>query len=79
MKVQRQVSKERNMVAGVSPGKVSEEIKTWVVDRDLKQGDKLPNEAEMIALFGVSKGTVREAFDPRSRRANQHPNGSGWR
>ena len=51
------------MVAKKSrPVKVSEEIKTWVVDRDLKQGDKLPNEAEMIALFGVSKGTVREAL-----------------
>jgi len=51
------------MVAKKSrPVKVSEEIKTWVVDRDLKQGDRLPNEAEMIAIFGVSKGTVREAL-----------------
>ena len=42
------------MVAKKSrPVKVSEEIKTWVVDRDLKQGDRLPNEAEMIAIFGV--------------------------
>ncbi|MDF1669534.1 MAG: FCD domain-containing protein [Roseovarius sp.] len=44
------------------PVKVAEEIKQWVVDRDLKKGDKLPNEAEMIALFAVSKGTVREAL-----------------
>ena len=51
------------MVAKKSrPVIVSEEIKTGVVDRDLKQGDKLPNEAEMIALFRVSKGTVREAL-----------------
>ena len=51
------------MVAKKSrPVKDSEEIKTWVVDRDLKQGDRLPNEAEMIAIFGVSKGTVREAL-----------------
>jgi DNA-binding FadR family transcriptional regulator len=51
------------MVAKKSrPVKVSDEIKKWVVDRDLKQGDRLPNEAEMIALFGVSKGTVREAL-----------------
>jgi DNA-binding FadR family transcriptional regulator len=51
------------MVAKKSrPVKVSEEIKTWVVDRDLNQGDRLPNEAEMIAIFGVSKGTVREAL-----------------
>ena len=28
----------------------------------MKQGDKLPNEGEMITKFGVSKGTVREAL-----------------
>ncbi len=44
------------------PVQVADEIKTWVVERDLKEGDRLPNEAEMIALFGVSKGTVREAL-----------------
>jgi GntR family transcriptional repressor for pyruvate dehydrogenase complex len=44
------------------PVRVAEEIKTWVVERDLQQGDKLPNETEMIAQFGVSKGTVREAM-----------------
>ena len=44
------------------PVQVADQIKEWVVDRDLKQGAKLPNEAEMIALFGVSKGTVREAM-----------------
>lgn len=44
------------------PVKVADQIKEWVVERDLKQGAKLPNEAEMITLFGVSKGTVREAM-----------------
>lgn len=44
------------------PVQVSDQIKAWVVERDLRQGDKLPNEAEMIALFKVSKGTVREAL-----------------
>ena len=44
------------------PVRVADEIKTWVVERDLQQGDKLPNETEMIAQFGVSKGTVREAM-----------------
>lgn len=44
------------------PVRVADEIKQWVVERDLKKGDKLPNESEMIALFGVSKGTVREAL-----------------
>ncbi|MCY3877889.1 MAG: FCD domain-containing protein [Rhodobacteraceae bacterium] len=44
------------------PVRVADKIKQWVVDRDLRQGNKLPNEAEMIRLFSVSKGTVREAM-----------------
>ena len=44
------------------PVRVADEIKQWVVERDLKKGDRLPNESAMIALFGVSKGTVREAL-----------------
>lgn len=44
------------------PVRVADEIKQWVVERDLKNGDKLPNEGEMIVQFGVSKGTVREAL-----------------
>jgi len=44
------------------PVRVADEIKQWVVERDLRQGAKLPSEADMIALFGVSKGTVREAM-----------------
>ena len=30
------------------PVKVADQIKDWVVERDLKQGAKLPSEAEMI-------------------------------
>jgi DNA-binding FadR family transcriptional regulator len=44
------------------PVQVADQIKCWVVERDLRKGDKLPNEAAMIAQFGVSKGTVREAM-----------------
>ncbi len=44
------------------PVRVADEIKQWVVERDLKAGDKLPNEGAMIEQFGVSKGTVREAL-----------------
>ncbi len=44
------------------PVRVADQIKDWVVERDLKTGARLPNEAEMIAEFGVSKGTVREAM-----------------
>ena len=51
-----------NKIKRSRPVKVADQIKQWVVERDLKGGDKLPNESEMIGLFGVSKGTVREAL-----------------
>ena len=51
-----------NKIKRSRPVKVADQIKQWVVERDLKGGDKLPNESEMIELFGVSKGTVREAL-----------------
>lgn len=44
------------------PVQVADQIKRWVVEQDLRKGDKLPNEAAMIAQFCVSKGTVREAM-----------------
>ena len=51
-----------NKIKRSRPVKVADQIKQWVVERDLKGGDKLPNESKMIELFGVSKGTVREAL-----------------
>lgn len=39
-----------------------EEIKRWIADQKLAPGDKLPKESELQTLFGVSKGTVREAL-----------------
>lgn len=44
------------------PVRVADEIKHWVVERDLAPGARLPSEAEMIEIFAVSKGTVREAM-----------------
>src|SRR3981081_3581650 len=41
---------------------VVEEIKRWIADRKLAPGDKLPKESELQTLFGVSKGTAREAL-----------------
>ena len=34
------------------PVLVADEIKEWVVKKDLRRGDKLPNESERIDLFG---------------------------
>jgi len=39
-----------------------EEIKRWIAEKRLVPGDKLPKESELQALFGVSKGTAREAL-----------------
>ena len=41
---------------------VAEEIKTWVVTHNMMPGDRLPQEKDLIRLFGVSKGTAREAL-----------------
>jgi DNA-binding FadR family transcriptional regulator len=41
---------------------VMQEIKRWIAERRLRPGDKLPEEAALHELFGVSKGTAREAL-----------------
>jgi GntR family transcriptional regulator, transcriptional repressor for pyruvate dehydrogenase complex len=41
---------------------IVEEIKRWIVVEGKKPGDRLPKEHELIAIFGVSKGTVRESL-----------------
>ena len=41
---------------------VAEEIKSWIAGEGLVPGDRLPQERELIAHFGVSKGTMREAL-----------------
>lgn len=44
------------------PVRVAEAIKEWVVEQGLQPGDRLPGETELIARFGMSKGTIREAM-----------------
>ena len=43
------------------PQAAAETIKDWILARGLAPGDRLPQEAQLIAELGVSKGTVREA------------------
>lgn len=43
------------------PYQVAETIKCWIVDRQLKLGDRLPSESELMDMLQVSKGTVRES------------------
>lgn len=41
---------------------MADEIKRWIIAGDLGPGERLPNEAELVRRFGMSKGTVREAL-----------------
>ena len=42
--------------------KIIEQIRTAILQGKLKPGDKLPSEKEMVALFQVSKQTLRESM-----------------
>jgi len=41
---------------------IVEDVKRWIVAERKQPGDRLPNEKELIELFGYSKSTVREAL-----------------
>ncbi len=43
------------------PEMVAEQINQLIIDRQLKKGDKLPTEVELIQQLNVSRGSVREA------------------
>ena len=44
------------------PAQVAEAIKDWVVEQNLRAGDRLPGEADLMARFAMAKGTIREAM-----------------
>ncbi|WP_235905910.1 FadR/GntR family transcriptional regulator [Pseudooceanicola pacificus] len=44
------------------PVKVADAIKDFVVERGLRKGDRLPGETQLMAHFGMAKGTIREAM-----------------
>jgi len=44
------------------PMRVAEAIKAWVMEEGLKSGDRLPAESDLMARFGMAKGTIREAM-----------------
>lgn len=43
------------------PELVAEQINQLIIDRQLKKGDKLPTEVELMQQLNVSRGSVREA------------------
>lgn len=41
---------------------VIQEIKRYIIDNQLKHGDKLPTERKLMEMFGVSRSVIREAL-----------------
>lgn len=41
---------------------VVEAIKTWISTGELRAGDRLPRESELIDILGCSRGTIRESL-----------------
>lgn len=41
---------------------IARNIRRQIVSRELREGDTLPSEVELMAQFGVSRPTLREAF-----------------
>ena len=41
--------------------RVAEQIAQLIQERELKEGDRLPNEFDLAQELGVGRGTIREA------------------
>lgn len=42
--------------------RIANDIKRWVIENDLHEGDRLPHEKQLIEIFNCAKGTMREAL-----------------
>jgi GntR family histidine utilization transcriptional repressor len=59
---------------------ITSEVRRRIVDRDWRQGDRIPDEAELAIEFGVARATVNKALQmlaeegllDRKRRAGTH-------
>ncbi len=45
-----------------APDYVVEQIKTGLIERSIRPGDRLPSEPELAELYGVSRGSIRQAM-----------------
>lgn len=41
---------------------IVDQVKSWLMAKSMRPGDRLPQEKELLDLFGVSRGTIREAL-----------------
>lgn len=44
------------------PGKTAQNIKQMIIKQNMKPGDRLPSELELMEMFKVSRSTLREAM-----------------
>lgn len=44
------------------PGKTAQNIKQMIINQNMKPGDRLPSEPELMEMFKVSRSTLREAM-----------------
>ncbi len=60
------------------PDRAAEQIIQYIIDRELTEGDKLPNETAFAEMLNVGRGTLREAMKAlASRNIVQIRQGSG--
>ncbi len=41
---------------------IADDIREYILDNNMKPGDKLPNEFQLAEMFSVGRGTIREAI-----------------
>lgn len=41
---------------------IVDRVKWWLMSESMQPGDRLPQEKDLVELFGVSRGTIREAL-----------------
>lgn len=51
-----------NQKEDVLPIATAQKVKTMIIQREMKPGDRLPTELELVDQFGVSRSTLREAM-----------------
>ena len=58
--MRRNTDKMQNV--DVLPMATAQKVKTMIIQREMKPGDRLPTEKELTEVFGVSRSTLREAM-----------------
>src|ERR1700694_4219064 len=56
------VGKSSSVVSDVKPEQIAAELRSLIVNGDLADGDALGREPDLVARFGVSRPSLREAL-----------------